>query len=166
MWIAPRTWVTGEFVSGFKWNTSFRDNIKETWRRLELVNSGASVSPTAVYLTNNGTTIVTFSSFTFNVTDPVRIEIWSTLFLGGGPALYLGITDGAPGTSPMVFLGQAFPRRCNVYSGSFLSPSAGSHAFRVAGWVSSTGTATVTHPFQGALWQKNGPVNNDEIEAN
>jgi len=162
MWTAPRTWVTGEFVVGSKWNTGWRDNLKETWRRLELINSSGNVSPNTVYGSGNGVTLATFSSFTFTG-DPVEIRFSSTLITTpAGIAVHLGVTDGAPGPLPLVYIGQLFPRRCGQWQALF-APTPGSHAFRVAGWVGAAGTGTVTHPFQAMLWQKNGPAMENEF---
>ena len=158
-WVAPRTFVTDEFMTASMFNTNVRDNVGEAWREIELLtssgNTGASNSQ--IYTTQAGVAIASFATRDYPG-YPIEIRFECVSLRGaGGNWCVLGVTDGTPGNTALDPVMMQTTTEQSGLSLSTFTPTPGSHSYKVALWGGGGGIATVTgalHAWQARLMEK------------
>jgi hypothetical protein len=161
-WVAPRTFVTDEFMTASMFNTNIRDNMGEAWREVELINSGTTgATNNAVYNVDAGGQVCAFASRTYpGFPIEIQINVWK-LISNVGNWLVLGAHDESTiGTTTPHYMGQTNRQGSGLYSVT-LTPTPGVHTYRVVLWggnggiPSNTGSGGV-NAYQARLLEKAG----------
>ena len=147
-WVAPRTFVTDEFMTAAMFNTNVRDNIGQVWRR---VSRGGPSNPS----TPNGAwgTLLTIGPIAVDPGAPLRLELAAHQAVGGGILSIWHATDATEltriwETTEVHSGGADGPEHEEVPTGSSVT-------WRVRGWGHG-GTCTL-NGLCWSLWQRGGP---------
>jgi hypothetical protein len=140
-WTAPRTWSTGELVTAALLNEQIRDNLSYL-KDITLVTFTSNVSVTGTAFVD----IVSSAATDYGAT-PIIVEFYCIrVTAGGSGSVVLSLRDGA--TDLGRFLALSTSESSNpTYAAVKITPTAGSHTYKISAKNLTSQTSTV---FAGA----------------